>query len=190
MNKKKVIGMLVLAVIVLLVIFIFTLIVNQYKYSSYKSKLCDKVYDKIQLIIQGDSLEANMQFIDNHGNNHINNVYINLSKTELIEKGYVEYIQSSDYMIEFYKKITINDIEYIEETEESITFKVNVRRPNLNDLINQCNYESIEFNEEFIDKLNSDELEHEEGSYNIIVHKVDNDIKFEYTDEFAEMLYS
>jgi len=195
MNKKKIIGLLVITIIVLFSVFSIVLVISQINEKNNKEEICKKVYDKLQIIINGDTLEANMNFIDNYENKEINKMYTNISKDELKQNGYMEYIQDTDYMLAFYKKIVINNIEFIRETEDIVQISVNVKRPNLLKIMNECDSENADnenydFNKTFIDKINQNDFDYEEGSYNITVHKIDTDIKFEYNDNFVDMLYS
>ena len=194
MNKKKLIGLLFFLVIILLLIFTVILIINGIKSNAHKKELREDIYSKLELIIKGNVLEANMNFIDNYKNTDINKTYKNLSEEELIEKGYVEYIQDTDYKIEFYSKITIDDISILEEKEQKINIKIVVKRPNLYKIMDECDLENkdnpnYDFNSEIINKIKGNTFDYENKNYEITVYKLDDDIKFEYTDTFIEMIY-
>ena len=193
MNKKKLIGLLFFLVIILLLIFTVILIINGIKSNAHKKELREDIYSKLELIIKGNVLEANMNFIDNYKNTDINKTYKNLSEEELIEKGYVEYIQDTDYKIEFYSKITIDDISILEEKEQKINIKIVVKRPNLYKIMDECDLENkdnpnYDFNSEIINKIKGNTFDYENKNYEITVYKLDDDIKFEYTDTFIEMI--
>lgn len=195
MNKKTLIGLLVCIVIVVLAIFTVILIINTNDLAKQKKAYCKKVYDEMELIIAGKALEANMSFIDNYENKEINKTYMNLSREELLDKGYMEYIQQTDYMIEFYTKIVVSNVEYVTDDKETIKFNVTAKRPNLLKIMNECDTENVDndnydFNKTFIEKMQNNKFEYEEGTYEIIGHIEDNDIKFEYTENFKNLLYS
>lgn len=191
MNKKILIGILICLLIVIIGMFILLLVVN----GNNKEKLSNIIFEKLQIIVKGDTLQANMNFIDNYENNSINKTYVNLSKEELVDNGYMEYIQSTDYMLKFYSTLKFSNIKLIEENDDIIKFNVHVKRPNLMNIMNECDEENVDnpnynFNETFINKIDSEKFKYEENSYEIIAHKVKNDIKFEYDDNFKNMLYS
>ena len=195
MKKKVLIGLWFCIAVLAFIIYGVILVINANSSASNKEELCREINNMLDIIIKGNNLEANMNFIDNYKNKEINKTYMNLSNEELLEKGYIEYIQSTDYMVEFYSKIVINEVKLLKEDENRFEFVINVKRPNLLNVMNECDNENAEnanydFNKEFINKMKTNDFEYEEGEYNIIVHNIDNNLKFEYTEEFKNMLYS
>lgn len=190
MVKNKIVLIIIIFSILLV---IFGISIN-YADKSNNIELINIIEEKLKIIVSGNSLEANFEFIDNFNNKRISKNYLNMSNQELTENGYVEYIQSSEYMVEFYSKIKIKEISIKRETDNEIVCVINVNRPNLLEIMDECDKENIDnenynFNETFINKLRTNNFKCYEETYEIILKKLDKQIKFKYDDNFKAMLY-
>lgn len=159
-----------------------------------ENKTIEQISNKFDLILSGNSLEANFEFVDNYNNKNISKSYLNMTNEELLENGYIEYIQSTDYMIKFYSKILIQEVSIKEETDDKIICIVSVKRPNSLEIMNECDTENInnenyDFNSTFINKLESGDYKNYEETVEIIVKKVNDELKFKYDESFKILLY-
>lgn len=190
MIKNKIV---LIIIIISIILVAFGVTVN-YIEKSNKDKQISIIEEKLQVVVSGNYLEANFEFIDNYNNKRISKNYLNMSNDELLNNGYVEYIQSADYMVEFYNKIIIQEVSIKEEADDEVICIINVKRPNLLEIMNECDNENIDnenynFNETFIEKLKSNNFKYYEENYEITLKKLEEQIKFKYDDNFKAMLY-
>lgn len=190
MKKNKIMTILIVLAIFSIGVGFFMICKENVK----ANKKRDDIMEKLNFVLSSDPVQANFEFIDNYNNKRIVNNYINLSYEELINNGYVEYIQSSDYMVSFYSKIQIIGVDIKEETDSSIVCLVKVNRPNLFEIMNECDNENIDntdydFDSVFIDKMEKDTFNRYEETIEITIKKVGEELKFKYDDNFKTMLY-
>lgn len=148
----------------------------------------------IAMVKTGDTFNANMMFEENSKNNLLKYYTTAPDKSKILEVGYVEYIQRTDYMLEYYKKFKIKILKVKELKSDTAKITVRAERPDYLKHMDECDAENVDnpdynFNKAFIEKINSDKVKFITGEFEINFVKVDGNWRLTYSDQMKEMLY-
>lgn len=194
-KNKKIILIVFFVIIIILIYFIVSGIINNLEHWKKGKVLKTNFVEFMTDLKNGDSFKASMMFIDNYNNSELAQLSKAPEKSERIDRGYLEYISDTDYMIEYYKNfdVKILKVKNIEYNKAVLTIKAT--RPNYLKVLNECiieqeNTQDYKFNSEFISKINSKKMEKIVGTYDINFERVSENIwKLVYNEQMKEMLY-
>ncbi len=193
--KYKVIILSILLVLGISLIFLLISEISKSIDISRRKKVLKSDFETfITNVKAGKDFDANMMFEENAKNRVLRGYSEAPAKSEMLEIGYVEYIQNTEYMLEYYKKFDIKKVKVKKLTENEATLTVEASRPNYLKHMDECDAENVDnpnydFNKEFIKKINSDKVEYIDGEFEISFSKTDGVWKIMYSDNIKEMLY-
>lgn len=193
--KYKIIALIICSILlIILMSLLFSEISKSIDVSKREKILKSDFLNFTTMFKEGKSFEANMMFEENSKNEKLINLNKAPEKSKMLGIGYVEYIQTTDYMLEYFKKFDIKISKIKQMDNEKAVIIVRAKRPDYLKHMAQCDSENVDnpnynFNKAFIEKINSNKVEYITGDFEISLLKSAGSWKVMYSDQMKEMLY-
>lgn len=190
--------LIVLSLLIVLTIILMALLILEISKTADVNKKENKLKEQFETFIvylkSGESFDANMMFELNSKNEKSPTYKKEAELNELLNAGYITYIQSTEYKLDYYKKFDVEILKIKNIDDQAATLTVRAKRPDYIKHSNDCDIENIDnpnynFSQAFIEKINSDKAIYITDDYDIDFVKVNDVWKIIYSEQTKEMLY-